>query len=473
MAMSANQHLFQSEFQVQKMSQHQIMTLNYLAMSNKDLREEILKAVRENPALEIVYDPIEENYKTPSSITADDFQQTLEQTQDATETLQEHLLKQIEMEHLSQDERSICIALINNLDKNGCYGSMLDPVTLLDKTRPQQNIKMLSKCIDLIHHLDPVGTCCKTPEESLLVQAQINNDATPLTLFILNNHLDLIVSMVPEKILKAIKKYLEDWHAQSFAPKTPIDNYPVNIEEIQKSITYIRSLNPFPAADFAYDVAASRYNQPDIVLTIEKVPEYISETDFSTGKIKADENCYFQVKYASGIIPEIRINPSIKNLKSNTQFVTNGKALIQQLQFRKNTIAMQGCAIVALQKEFFLYGPGNLNPLTRKQIAQMCSIHESTVSRMANKKFPKYFQCQWGVFPASHFFSSSINNEKGTKISAEKIKFEIQEILSQNAGISISDSQITKLLNEKNIPVARRTVAKYRVSLNIQNSYNR
>lgn len=474
MGITPNQQQYQSDLQLQKMSQHQIQTLNYLAMGVKDLREEILKAVNENPVLEIISDPLEENFKmSNSTISSDDFEKVLEQTEDTTETLQQHLINQINMAPLSQDEQSLCTALVYNLDKNGCYGSMLDPVTLLDKNRPAQNRQMLAKCIDFLHRLDPVGICCKTPEESLYVQAQINNDASPLTLFILNNHLDLLVPLVPEKIQKNIKNYLEKWHSQSFAPETPIDHYPINIEEIQKTIDYVRSLNPYPAAAFVYDAISSRYNQPDIVLKVETVEGSIPQDDFASGKIKGNDDYYFQVKYASGILPEIRINPVFSKLPQNKKYTLSGKDFLQSLEYRENTIALQGCAIVSEQRNFFLNGKGNLKPLTRKQIARKCQIHESTVSRMTNKKNSKYIQCQWGIFPADYFFTSGLQTAEGKKVSSETIKAEIQQILTSAGNTNVSDAQLTQVLNQQGIQIARRTVAKYRNQLNIQNSYLR
>lgn len=473
MGITANQNQFQTDLQLQKMSQQQIQTLKYLAMGSKDLREEILKAVDNNPALEIVFDPFEINYKNSQKISSSDNQNILEQTEDKTETLQQHLINQVNLEKLSEDEHSLCIALIQNLDKNGCYGSMLDPVTLLDKNRPQQNRKMLSKCMDLIHHLDPVGVCCKTPEESLLIQAQVKADASELTLFLLNNHLELLVPPVSAQVQKNIKKYLEKWHSQSFAAETPIDNIPITIEEVQNSIDYIRNLNPHPAAAFAYDENESRFNQPDVVLTVEPQEGYLREDDFENGKIKGTDKIWFQVKYASGILPEIRLNPVYSKMPQNKKYFVEGKEFIQSLMYRKNTIALQGCAIVSSQKKFFLEGKGNLVPLTRRQLAKICNIHESTVSRMANKKNSKYIQCQWGIFPADYFFTSGIDTNNGKKISSETIKSKLSQIIEATHNANLSDSQLTQILNQQGIKIARRTVTKYRTQLNIQNSYQR
>lgn len=467
MAITSNQNQFQSDLQLQKLSQQQIQTLYFLAMSSKDLREEILKAVDENPVLEIVYDPLEEAYKKSKN------EAFFDQEKDNTETLQQHLINQINLEKLSDDERNLCIALVRNLDKNGCYGSMLDPVSLLDKNRPQQNRKMLSKCIDLLHRLDPIGICCKTLEESLFVQAQVKGDASVLTLFLLDNHLDLMIPPVSAQVQKNIINYKEKWHAQIFAPALPIDNISITIEEIQKSIDYIRSLNPYPASGFSYDETNSHFNQPDVVLTVERNEGHIDEDNFEAGKIKGNEYVWFQVKYASGILPEIRLNPIYSKKPENRKYTTAGREFIQSIIYRKNTIALQGCAIVAAQKAFFLNGKGNLIPLTRKYIAEQCEIHESTVSRMTNKKNSKYIQCQWGIFPAHYFFPTGINTNKGNKISSEMIKQEILQVLETSQNKNLSDSQLTQMLNNQGIQIARRTVAKYRAQLNIQNSYQR
>ena len=137
------------------------------------------------------------------------------------------------------------------------------------------------------------------------------------------------------------------------------------------------------------------------------------------------------------------------------------------LKFRQSSILLQGCSIVKAQKAFFINGPGNLVPLTRRKIAQQLGINESTVSRLTGRKSNRSIQTEWGLFPAGYFFPS------GTSDSSEAIKFRIQELVTQarNHGHSISDSKITELLSEQGIKVSRRTVNKYRNQLGIENSY--
>ena len=148
------QGLSQVQKQIQKMSQVQIQAMKFLAMTNRDLREQIYKAVEENPALEIVSDPQKarqsqnEAYSEKSSASAsessDANQRAIEAIENRGETLQQHLMAQLDLMKISHDEYELSQKLIYNLDANGCYGSMLAPETLLDKTRPAQNAKMLA-----------------------------------------------------------------------------------------------------------------------------------------------------------------------------------------------------------------------------------------------------------------------------------------------------------------------------------------
>lgn len=104
----------------------------------------------------------------------------------------------------------------------------------------------------------------------------------------------------------------------------------------------------------------------------------------------------------------------------------------------------------------------------------MIGVHESTVSRMASRKGSKYIQTEWGLYPASYFFSSGLpSNSSERRISSEVIKMQIQKILEEHSGQTLSDAKLTELLNEAGVTIARRTVAKYREQMGINNSYSR
>jgi RNA polymerase sigma-54 factor len=138
---------------------------------------------------------------------------------------------------------------------------------------------------------------------------------------------------------------------------------------------------------------------------------------------------------------------------------------------------LQGIKLVQRQREFFEKGPGFIKPMTRKQMADELSLHESTISRITGKKNGKFLRCEWGVFPLSYFFNSGLKTSTENELSSETIKFKIQEIIAENReknpAENLSDSKLTSILNEQGIKIARRTVAKYRAQLGIENSYNR
>lgn len=478
----------QKQQQIQRLSQRQIQAVNMLAMSSRDLRDEIFRAVQENPALEIVSDPLRQNVRKGNSTgnstydtynhtyfgsdaqrAANDFQAILEAQEDKRETLQQHLMDQLNMLHTSPDEYDLCQKLIYNLDKNGCYGSMLAPETLLDKTRPLQTPRLLTKCIDLIQHMDPIGVCCKTPEESLFIQAKVNGDADELTLFILNSHLEFLNPPEPEKIARKIRLFQEEWHKKTFATKLPIDDIEITSSAAEKSLNYILHLNPHPAAEYISDTSTPQFAAPDIVLTVTKESGHIPADDFSSGKIQASGDFHFQVKYANGSLPELRLSQSINFDKT---LLDNAQAFLENLKFRESSIVLQGCAIVRAQTEFFEKGPGHLEPLTRHQIARQLNIHDSTVSRFSAKNNSRYIQTEWGLLPASYFFSSGIKTNSNQKISSDTIRLEMAKILEKTE-TPISDNQLTKLLNDNGIKIARRTVTKYRQQIGIDNSYRR
>ena len=477
----------QDQKQIQKLSQIQITSLNYLAMGNEALRNEIYKVVSENPALEIVKEPAAslseegflnrqgfragEKYSTSYGNTraSDQFQQILENQQDYGETLQAHLLHQLNAMKISEAENELCTKLIYNLDKNGFYGSMLAPETFLPHKNPAAESLLLERCLKMVQSLDPVGTCCQTPEESLLVQARLSENPDPLALFILDGHLDFVNPPEPAKICRKLNDFQHDWHKKSFAPETVLDTLPLTEESAAAALKFILSLNPHPAQGYNTEAGVDS-GRPDVVLIVTKENGPVDD-DYSRGLISLNTDYHFQIKYASGALPEVRISPEFKMDKEN---VAKAQAFLNSLQFRESTIVMQGCAIVRNQKNFFLKGPGHLKVLTRRQIAQELGVHESTVSRTSAKKGSKYIQTEWGLFPAWYFFTSGVSNRDGSKkISSERIKKKIREVLSVPGNENLSDRELCEMLNKKGALIARRTVAKYRAQLGLKNSYKR
>ena len=483
MTRSQTLELRQAQKQVQKLSQVQITALNYLAMGNESLRDEIYRAVSENPALEIVKEPTTDYNQTTRELErgseiysgygnnadADTFQRMLENQEAYGETLQAHLLHQLNVMNLSEEENDLCTGLIYNLDKNGFYGSMLSPESFLPHKSPAERKILLERCLGLIQAMDPVGTCCRNPEESLLVQAQLSENPDKLALFLLDGHLDFLDPPEPAKIYRKLLDFRSSWHKKAFAGETVLDTIPLTEQTVEAALKFILSLNPHPAQGYNSEVGIDS-GRPDVVLIVSK-EEGSASDDYSRGIVSGNDDFHFQIKYASGALPEIRIAPEFKMDKAS---VARAQLLINSLEFRESTIVMQGCAIVHAQKNFFLKGPGHLKVLTRKQIASELEIHESTVSRTSSKKGRKYIQTEWGLFPTWYFFTSGVKNRDGSrKISSERIKQKMQELLSEPGNENLSDRELCEILNKKGALIARRTVAKYRAQLGLKNSYKR
>ncbi|MCQ2573927.1 MAG: hypothetical protein MJ182_08525 [Treponema sp.] len=469
-----------SQKQIQRMSQKQIQAVRFLSLNTRDLREEIYKAVDENPALEIVED-VSVNYDgiqsvsmgSSSGMTSDEYQQALENLEDNTETLQEHLLSQLNAMNIAEDVNNFCTQLIYNLDKNGCFGNSVKPESFLDRTNPYHDEKFIAKCIDLVQRLDPIGCCAKNPEESLLVQARIIDSSQILAIFILDGHLEFLNPPESFRVLKKIKDFQKEWHSKTFATDLPIDDLKIDEESVSSAIRFILSLNPHPAAEFVSDSSKAGSQAADIALIVEKKKGKISSDDFEKGFVRIDEKNYFAVRTPSGALPQLRIVPLFqkKSDKPEVQafrekYLNKANDFLGNLQFRESTILLQGCQIVLEQKDFFEKGPGNLKPLTRRSIAEKIGVHESTVSRATSRNNPRFIQTEFGLFPLSYFFQSGVSGEN-TSFSADNVKHLIKQIEDQNEKVGkkkLSDQKICDILNERGIHIARRTVNKYRKS---------
>ena len=300
-AIDFQQTLKQSQLQV--MSQKQIQAMNLLAMGTTDLREEIYKQAKENPALEVRERDFTLSKKKPGSNRTDStrvtgnvsqsaqeasntYQQALESKQEFRKSLKANLLSQLHMENLSKEEMDLGEKLIYNLSDKGFH--MLSPISFIDKDHPEQKTEMLEKIISLIQSFSPEGCCTKNSEESLYVQAKLKDKNQHLALFILNGRLDFINPPLADRATKRIISYLGE-QKKMFALKeddeiSKIELSDVTEDSVQKAIDFIRTLTPFPAQEFGSKEA--HYVAPDIYVEeafSANEGESLPEEDFSKG----------------------------------------------------------------------------------------------------------------------------------------------------------------------------------------------
>ena len=234
----------------------------------------------------------------------------------------------------------------------------------------------------------------------------------------------------------------------------------ISVEQIQKCANNIASLDPRPGQIFA--AAPQNYVLPDV--TVEKI------------------DGEYQVILNGEQIPHLRISNTYKDIMSQDgngsevkdyirDKIRSGKFLIRSIHQRQQTISNIAEQIVARQRDFLEHGPSHLKPMTMAEVADAVSVHETTVSRAVSGK---YMATPQGVFEMKYFFTPGYQTATGESLSNTSVKEAILDLVKREDGNQpLSDNEIVEILSERGIPIARRTVAKYRTELNILPSHMR
>jgi RNA polymerase sigma-54 factor len=449
--------------QRQKLSPQMIQSIKLMAMPLQELKDQIQEEIEANPALEIVSDastvslesfpegeskesedssPWENSsdsgFASRSGLDDDSKRMFIEGAIARAETLQEHLLWQLRVQRISEDRRAIGEGLIQNLDDDGFHKE--DPYSLFPKV-PRAEI---DEAIALVRSFEPVGTCCKDFRESLLVQAELSGEATDVAVAILSEHMELLEKGKHGEIQKRLK---------------------LTEEELKEALAFIKSLAPFPGR--AYSTEEPRYVLPDIMVKLKDGDFVIVLNDEEIPVLGIDP--FFDSlaeKRAQGAKAEERATTAY--VRDN---IKQAKFFIRSIHQRNQTLLKVARAVVEFQRGFFAEGPKKLAPLTLKDVADEVGVHETTVSRIANRK---YMQTDWGIFELRYFFTNSISGagSHGSSFSKEGVKQVIKEII-ESEDSNLSDRDITEVLARKGIKLARRTVAKYRGELDLDSSFGR
>lgn len=443
--------------QRQKLSPQMIQSIRLMALPLPELKDEIQQEIEANPALEVLEDRstvslesfpeereadsdaarIYENSSDPGygrgrDPDDDSKRMFLEGAISRAETLQEHLLWQLRLQPVSERVREAAENLIQNLDDDGFHKE--DP-RLVCRDVPEDVFK---SALALVRGFEPVGVCTSDYRESLIVQAELFPEAPPRTVEVLRDHIELLEKGKHEDIRKRLK---------------------LSESDLSAILAFIKTLNPFPGRQ--YSSSEPQYVIPDIQVRL-KDGEFVI--------VLNDEE-----------IPVLGINPFFDRLSAEKhdrttdvfvkENIRRAKWFIQSIHQRNKTLLKATRAIVEFQRAFFTKGPKHLAPLTLKDIAGEVGVHETTISRLANRK---YIQTDWGIFELKYFFTNSISGagSSGSRFSKEGVKQVIKEII-ENEARALSDRDIADQLARRGINLARRTVAKYRLELNMDSSFGR
>jgi RNA polymerase sigma-54 factor len=471
---------------VQRMSQRVVMTpllqqaIHLLQLSTLELKEVVEQELRENPLLEEVQAENEPVAEVPGPETADlqpppsespqakeqstvdgersddlpfdltqaMFDQPEERTPVSTEerddlpfenlgrtetSLTDHLMEQLRM--ITDDPVLLALgeSIIGNLDDDGYLRA--ETAELAEQLG--RTVDEVDKALLLIQSFDPSGVAARSIQECLLLQLRADSEPDPISVEIVEKHMDDLERRRYPEIARALKQ--------------PLDRIMESVEEIQ-------GLEPKPGRRFV--VSDSRYIAPDV--TLQKIGD-----DYVV--VLNDEG-----------LPRLRVNSLYRSLLRGSagedkQFVEqklrSALWLIKSVEQRQRTIRKVATSLVKFQRDFFDRGLAHLRPLALRDVGEDIGMHESTISRVTTNK---YIQTPQGLYELKWFFHSGIASNNGDVVSSVSVKKTIQDLVAgEDAAKPYSDQDIAKTLHAQGLTIARRTVAKYREELGISPSHQR
>jgi RNA polymerase sigma-54 factor len=363
---------------------------------------------------------------------------TLEATLTRNDDLYDHLMGQLALTHLTDDERTVCSLLIGNLDEHGYLrGSSLEEIA----ADADCSVEFVEEVLELLQEeFEPTGVGARDLQECLLIQAeQLYKRKDPI--------FQVIIKHIPN-----LEKKRYDLIARDLG---------LTMEEVIDAARRISKLNPRPGQMFSSE--EPQYITPDIY--VHKMgDEYVAVIN-DEGVPKLKVSSFYKDALNSG--------EEGKDAKKYVQEkVKNAAWLIQSIYRRQRTILRVTNSIVKFQRDFLDHGIGKLKPLVLRDVADDIGMHESTISRVTTNK---YVHTPQGIFELKFFFNSSISKTQGEDIASEAVKTRIKQLIDhENPKKPLSDSRIVEiLLKEHKIDIARRTVAKYREMLGILSSAKR
>ena len=351
------------------------------------------------------------------------------------DTLADHLLWQLQLSSLDARSKMIGEFIIGNIDDAGYL--IISPEEIAESTDITED--EFEEVLRVVQEFDPPGIAARDLKECLLAQSRL---------------MGLQGSIVD----KIIKNHLPDIEARRLSRISRITGE--TLENVQAAVKVISEMEPRPGRPFSDD--NTQYITPDLYLY----------------KIDGE---YVIVQNEEGI-PKLRIGKYYRNMISNGACKAEAKEyakdkvrsalwLIRSIQQRLRTIYKVMESILKFQRDFFDYGVEHLKPLVLKDVAEDIGMHESTISRVTNNK---YVHTPQGLFELKFFFNSAINRFGEDDIASESVKEKIRNLIkSEDCRKPLSDKAIVGLLEQSNIDIARRTVAKYREVMGIASSSKR
>lgn len=433
----------------QLLTHTQQQSLRVLQMSAVELDSEVSEWLDDNPLLER-QENIEETLLPEVTAAVSVKHMGVENPDDIWASIPEedsfadYLHKQV-CEHPLTEQTAACVhLLIDFLDEHGYFTETLSEVMEHVPLSWQVDEEDLQAALDHLQQFDPPGVAASGLTDSLLLQLQRQpaSDARRCAVRMVARYFD----------------HLERGRARNvafFKKEWPNEN----VADIEAALDLIAALNPYPAYGFAA-VEPTAYVQPDVV-------------------VREGKNGW-EVHSNRAAVPQIAINRDLADAVSEAEQdggevwkekLQEAKQYIESLNQRRQTVERIAQYITEKQEDFFLFGEIALAPMLMKDCAADLGLSESTISRAVNHK---YLACPRGVFKLRYFFSHAVSAENEEQTSQSAVKAMLVELVrGEDKTKPYSDEALVGMLAQQGISVARRTVAKYRESLNIPPAHRR
>lgn len=421
-------------------------SVKLLQLSALECVQELHQAIAQNPFLEEGAEASESSQSEESAVDEGapdlDFSSpgsgsSGDDTPDWTEwtaspsTLHDSLREQLLLLGLTERDHVLANLIVDALDDDGF---LRQPLEEFAAQAPGAEPGELETALRIVQTLEPSGVAARDLGECLSLQLQALDRGLPgreLALDIVQNRLELLAARDNTRLLEALS---------------------CSEEKLREAMELIRSLDPRPGSKVG--TFEPRAIVPDVIVRKDKKRWLVSVN--------------------AAIYPRIRVNQQYADYFRQArdgetallaQHLQEARWLVRNLEQRFLTIQRVAEAVVARQKNFFEYGDLAMRPLTLREIADELNLHESTVSRATSHKF---MATPRGVVAFKRFFSRQLATTSGGSCSATAIRALLREfIAAEDRRNPLSDVQLTELLSERGVKVARRTVTKYRRSMQL------
>ena len=455
----------------QKLSPQQIQLMKLIQLPVQELEQRLSREIEENPALETgkeneedLYEESEDyndeninddeinvedylsdddvpDYKLKSNNhSADDEQKNIPFISGIS--FNEYIKNQLQTFSFNRSDIEIAHFLVGSIDQTGYIRrELLDLVDDLAFTMGiYTDIGSVEKILKTIHLLDPPGVGARNLRECLIIQLRKKNLSIAVNnaIEIVENHFDIFTKKHYQKIILKLN---------------------ISENDLKDAVKEIEKLNPKPGAAFSESTKINSSIIPDF--SIEIIENKLNLTLNSRNAPELHVSNEYK-NMLSGYKETVKASKSQKDaVIFIKQKLDAARWFIDAINQRNQTLLLTMKAIMDFQKEYFLSGDeSKLKPMILKDIAEKIQMDISTISRVANSK---YVDSPYGIKLIKSFFSEGITNDKGIEVSTIEIKKKLKNIIeNEDKSKPLTDEQLTKLINKKGYPIARRTVAKYR-----------